>query len=265
MQLGFAYQLRWRETADASFLPRSEAALRRAAAGDGRATPTPFSGSARSRSSSTSSGRRSRTGAGPSACSGLGSTVRRHRRRARRARAVRRGVRRVRANGVDPAEPRVVCPRRVRPRADRRPSRCARGDAARTRRCCRPAGADRVAARRARQARARFGHGSGGADGTRSLRSSVFPGIPAHGSSSRGSRLPGAGSTSPSRWHDGRPRPSRRAGGFAPGELLDRAGRTAEARRQRSTVAVIDRLLEANGVRSTSSPLSTGPTTAFGR
>jgi tetratricopeptide (TPR) repeat protein len=29
-QLGFAYQLRWRETADASFLPRSEAALRRA-------------------------------------------------------------------------------------------------------------------------------------------------------------------------------------------------------------------------------------------
>ena len=29
-QLGFAYQLRWRETADASYLPRSEAALRRA-------------------------------------------------------------------------------------------------------------------------------------------------------------------------------------------------------------------------------------------
>ncbi|MGH3137861.1 MAG: tetratricopeptide repeat protein [Gaiellaceae bacterium] len=29
-QLGFAYQLRWRETADASFLPRSESALRRA-------------------------------------------------------------------------------------------------------------------------------------------------------------------------------------------------------------------------------------------
>ena len=32
-------------------------------------------------------------------------------------------------------------------------------------------------------------------------------------------------------------------------ELLDRKGRIAEARRQRSTVAVIDRLLEANGVR----------------
>jgi tetratricopeptide (TPR) repeat protein len=30
VQLGFAYQLRWRESADASFLPRSEAALRRA-------------------------------------------------------------------------------------------------------------------------------------------------------------------------------------------------------------------------------------------
>jgi len=30
VQLAFAYQLRWRETADASFLPRSEAALRRA-------------------------------------------------------------------------------------------------------------------------------------------------------------------------------------------------------------------------------------------
>jgi tetratricopeptide (TPR) repeat protein len=30
VELGFAYQLRWRETADASFLPRSEAALERA-------------------------------------------------------------------------------------------------------------------------------------------------------------------------------------------------------------------------------------------
>ena len=30
VQLGFAYQLRWRETADASYLPRSEVALRRA-------------------------------------------------------------------------------------------------------------------------------------------------------------------------------------------------------------------------------------------
>jgi tetratricopeptide (TPR) repeat protein len=30
VQLGFAYQLRWRETGDAGFLPRSEAALRRA-------------------------------------------------------------------------------------------------------------------------------------------------------------------------------------------------------------------------------------------
>ncbi len=29
-QLGFAYQLRWRETADPSYLPRSEAALRKA-------------------------------------------------------------------------------------------------------------------------------------------------------------------------------------------------------------------------------------------
>jgi tetratricopeptide (TPR) repeat protein len=32
-------------------------------------------------------------------------------------------------------------------------------------------------------------------------------------------------------------------------DLLERAGRTAEARRQRDTVAVIDRLLEANGVQ----------------
>ena len=37
-QLGFAYQLRWRETADASYLPRSEAALRRALRAD-RAEP----------------------------------------------------------------------------------------------------------------------------------------------------------------------------------------------------------------------------------
>ncbi len=34
-QLGFAYQLRWRETADSSYLPRSEAALRRALRVDG--------------------------------------------------------------------------------------------------------------------------------------------------------------------------------------------------------------------------------------
>jgi len=33
-QLGFAYQLRWRETADASYLPRSETALRRALRAD---------------------------------------------------------------------------------------------------------------------------------------------------------------------------------------------------------------------------------------
>ncbi len=33
------------------------------------------------------------------------------------------------------------------------------------------------------------------------------------------------------------------------GDLLDRAGRPAEARRQRATVAVIERLLEANGVQ----------------
>jgi tetratricopeptide (TPR) repeat protein len=33
------------------------------------------------------------------------------------------------------------------------------------------------------------------------------------------------------------------------GDLLERAGRPAEARRQRATVAVIERLLEANGVR----------------
>ena len=34
------------------------------------------------------------------------------------------------------------------------------------------------------------------------------------------------------------------------GDLLARAGHTAEARRQRATVAVIDRLLEANGVQA---------------
>ncbi len=34
------------------------------------------------------------------------------------------------------------------------------------------------------------------------------------------------------------------------GDLLARAGKTDEARRQRATVAVIDRLLEANGVRA---------------
>ena len=77
-QLGFAYQLRWRETADPSYLPRSEAALRRALRAR-RRTPTRCSGSARSHSSDTipealAYGREARmllagVGAGPSASS----------------------------------------------------------------------------------------------------------------------------------------------------------------------------------------------------
>ena len=111
---------------------------------------------------STSSARRSRTDDRPSACSGLGSPVRRHRRRARRARAVRRGVRSVRENGVDQAESRVVRAHRVRTRADRRPYRRARGHAARARRCGRPAEPTAFAPRRAGQARARAVPGLGG-------------------------------------------------------------------------------------------------------
>ena len=68
MQLGFAYQLRWRETADASFLPRSETALRRALrARPGEANAVLGLGSlALIRHEFR---RRSRTGGGRSACS----------------------------------------------------------------------------------------------------------------------------------------------------------------------------------------------------
>ncbi len=66
-ELGFAYQLRWRETADASYLPRSEEALQRAVRSEPK-TRMPSSGSARSRSSGTSSAWRSPTASARSDC-----------------------------------------------------------------------------------------------------------------------------------------------------------------------------------------------------
>ena len=73
----------------------------------------------------------------------------------------RRRVRDVRADGFPQAQPRLVRPHRLRPRADRRPSRRDLRDAARAGRCRRAAGADGLDTGRARQAgvRPRAGRG----------------------------------------------------------------------------------------------------------
>ena len=129
-ELGFAYQLRWRETADASYLPRSSPRCARAALGTDDANAV--SGSGRSPSSGTSSVAALASAGARSGSSRLVSAVRRHRRRARRARALRRGVRGVRPDGVAPPEARLVRARRYAREltGDRRG---ARGDAARAR------------------------------------------------------------------------------------------------------------------------------------
>ena len=113
-QLGFAYQLRWRETADPSYLPRSEAALRKAlriqAPGAERGSRTRL---ARSHQARVSEGSRVRS-RGAAAAAGLGAALRGHRRCARRARTLRPGVRGLPADGHAAAGSLLVRPGRVR-------------------------------------------------------------------------------------------------------------------------------------------------------
>ena len=128
--LGYAYQQRWRETADASNLPRSEAALRRAS----RLDPTDalavigLGSLALIRHDFRAALAIGRRAAAPRPVERA--DVRPRRRCAARARPVRGCLPRVRAHGRAPSERRLVRAHRVRPRAARRPGRRASGDAA---------------------------------------------------------------------------------------------------------------------------------------
>ena len=136
------------------------------------------------------------------------------------------------------------------PGSRRRPHRRGSGDATRTPLCRGTARADGMGARRARQARP-----CDGQEPDRSSSRDCRARLPARlsersrGACSRrgGGRQPAIG--------DPRGAPRCRCGSDVArtdrllGDLLARAGQTAEARRQRATVSVIDRLLEANGVQ----------------
>ena len=155
--LGFAYQQRWRETADASNLPRSETALRRALRLDPRdALAVTGLGLARAHPPRLPIGPHPRTeGAAPRAfeCARL----RGRRGCADRARPLRGGVPRLRADGCAQTERRLVCAYRVRARAPRRPAGRAAGYAARRGRGIRAGRAGRVGERRAGKAGAQSG------------------------------------------------------------------------------------------------------------
>ena len=247
-RLGFAYQLRWRETADASFLrarrPRCDAP-----SGSAATTGRRSSASARSRSSGTTSARRWHGRRAQQLLPGsarpfgvVGDALVELGRYGEAFRAFERMVE-LRPGLASYA-------RRVRARADRGPHGRARRDAAGARRGGRAAGADGVGARRGGQARA--GAGEGRARRSRcARRARGLPwGIPPPGIEL--ARIEAA------RGRIGRAvAEARRAAEAVPtsqavsllADLLDRAGRRAEAGRQRATVAVIDRLLSANGVQ----------------
>ena len=113
--LGYAYQQRWRETADASNLPRSEAALRRALRLDPKdpLAVTGLGSLALIRHDFRSALDLGRQRPAPRAVERP--RLRGRRRRADRARTLRGGVPRLRADGRSPAERCLLCPDRVRP------------------------------------------------------------------------------------------------------------------------------------------------------
>ena len=150
---GLAYQQRARETADAAYYTKAEGVLRRAlAARAGRHARDERARLAGARASPVRRRARPRP-AGPSGRRPY--TARNYglrRRRAARARPLRRGVRDLRPDGRAEAEPRRLRAHRLRPRAAR-PPRAARSRRWSSRSTPRGnARADRVDARRARQA-----------------------------------------------------------------------------------------------------------------
>ena len=117
--LGLAYQVRWRETGDAAFLPLSERALRGVLA----LRPKDPIGDARARQPRADPPRlQGRLALGREAQPSRAvrsAAVRRRRRRAGRARPLSRRIHDVRPDGRVEAERRLVCANRVRPRAPR--------------------------------------------------------------------------------------------------------------------------------------------------
>jgi tetratricopeptide (TPR) repeat protein len=247
-QLGFAYQQRWRESADASYLPRSKTALRRALRLD------PRSGNA---------------------VLGLGSlALIRHEFRSALAygrRAQRLLVGSGRPQGVigdalvelgryDEAfhafelmvtrlpglasYARVAYARELT--GDREGARAAMRLALAS-----AAGRESTAWARVELAKLELGLGSVGAAAREAqLALRAFPGYPA-------ARIALARADAARGRLDHAVREAQRAADAVPtvesvallADLLDRAGRTTEARRQRETIAILERLLAANGVR----------------
>ena len=205
-ELGLAYQLRWRETGDPSFLPLSERALRRAL----EARP-------RDAAATLGLGNLALIRHDFRAALALGREARRRAPFAARPYGVvgdalielgryRAGLRGVRPDGGREAEPRLLRPRRLRARADRRPSRRRRGDATRARRRGRRPRAHGVGARGAREARARRRPRRTQPPGTCARRSRSSPATFSRSSRRPGSTPHGEGSAPRSRRHGGRRR-----------------------------------------------------------
>ena len=185
------------------------------------------------------------------AAAGLGSSLRRHRRRARRARPLRRRLRGVPADGHASPWSLLVRARCVCARADRRSRRRPGGHAP----CARRRGGSAGGRRPSRSSRSRSSSSRSG---------ETAPQLPrrAYGAShsSRVSRRAGSRSRRSKRRGGRFGRALAEARGAAEAvptqqavalyaDLLDRTGRRAEARRQRTTIASSTGCLQANGVQ----------------
>ena len=249
------YQQRARETADASYFARAEAALRRALALAPRDLDALERARHRSRSPSTASATRSRSAAARSALApATARHLRRRRRRARRARPLRRGLR-ARSTGWSRSSRASPRTRASRTRASCSGDRAGAIDAMELALDAAggPRRAGRVGARRARQAPLRPRAARRGR--ARSYRAALaaFPGyvLALDGARPRRGR---ARASSRSALALARqavervPLPAVRRHARRP--ATRRAAARREAREQYALVGAIERLLRANGVRT---------------